>query len=195
MLKEDRNGQYVTVHTYANGDVIRKYEYHIFRKYTVDADYNSEWTEMKWNELPPEVQREGEQYDIVYTDETDPYKPEIREYVRYPLRERSGEVIRQKEKWEPGFLKFQIWRQQGEGDSFDMKVNYAYLENEKQASELKARWEGKNASWNEAKTLNWKTDAREWHQAWERANKTLEKWIRDSRKNVKLLCDLLLENR
>ena len=195
MLKEDRNGQYVTVHTYANGDVIRKYADHTFRKYTVDADYNSEWTEMKWNELPPEVQREGEQYDIVYTDETDPYKPEIREYVRYPLRERSGEVIRQKESWESGFLKFQIWRQQGEGDSFDMKVNYAYLENEKQASELKARWEGKNASWNEAKTLNWKTDAREWHQAWERANKTLEKWIRDSRKSVKLLCDLLLENR
>jgi hypothetical protein len=195
MLQEDRNGQYVTVHTYANGNVIRKYEYHIFRKYAVDADYNSEGTEMKWDKLPDEVQREGEQYDIVYTDETDPYKPEIREYVRYPLRERSGEVIRQKESWEPGFLKFQIWRQEGEGDSFDMKVNYAYLENEKQASELKARWEGKNASWNEAKTLNWKTDAREWHQAWERANKTLEKWIRDSRKNVKLLCDLLLENR
>jgi len=195
MLEKDRNGQYVTVYTYANGDVIRKYEYHIFRKYSVDADDNSEGTEMKWDKLPPEVQREGEQYDIVYTDETDPYKPEIREYVRYPLRERSGKVIRQKETWEPGFLKFQIWRQEGEGDSFDMKVNYAYLENEKQAIELKAVWEGKKASWETYSKYKPNIDSRDWHQAWERANKTLEKWIKDARKNVKLLCDLLLEHR
>ncbi len=161
----------------------------------MDADYNSEGTEMKWDKLPHEVQREGEQYDIVYTDETDPYMPEIREYVRYPLRERSGEVIRQKEKWESNFLKFQIWRQPQEGDSFDMKVYYAHLENEDQSNKLKARWEAKNASCNEAKTLNWKTDAREWHKKWEEKNKSLDRWIVDTRKNVKLLCDLLLENR
>jgi hypothetical protein len=195
MLKEDRNGQYVTVYTYANGDVIRKYEYHIFRKYTVDSDYNSEGTEMKWDKLPDEVQREGEQYDIVYTDETDPYKPEIREYVRYPLRERSGRVIRQMEQWETSFLKFQIWRQEGEGDSFDKKVNYAYLENENQASDLKAVWEGKKASWETYSKYKPNMDSRDWHQQWERDNRSLDKWIKDTRKNVKLLCDLLLEHR
>jgi len=192
MLKKDKHGEYVIVYTYDNGDVIRKYADHSFRKYTGD---NSDGKEMVWNTLPPEVQSEGEQYDIVYTDETDPYKPEIREYVRYPLRERSGRVLRQVESWEARFLKFQIWRQEKEGDSFEKKVDYAYLENEAQANELKAVWEGKKASWEHDSKYKLNMDSRDWHQAWERANKTLEKWIRDSRKNVKLLCDLLLEHR
>lgn len=194
MLKTDRNGEYVIVYTYDNGDVIRKYTDHVFRKYTHDADYNSEGIEIMWKTLPPEVQSEGEQYDIVCRDETDPYNPELRKYVRYPLREKDGRVQRQRESWEPGFFKFQIWRQKEEGDSFEKKVYYAYL-NEAQANQLKGVWEGKKASWETAHKQDWRLDAREWHQEWERDNRSLEKWILDTRKNVKLLCELLLENR
>jgi hypothetical protein len=195
MLKSDRNGQYVIVYTYPDGHVIRKYENHTFRKYSGRADWNSDFTEMMWIQLPPEVQGKGEQYDIVCTDETDPYKPELRRYVRYPFYEYSGRLYRQVEHWEPGFLKFQIWRKPQEWDTFEKKERYDFVQNEEQANKLKERWESKKAQWESESKRNPKMDKRDWHQEWEKRYMTLQKWIAESRKDVKFLCELLLNNR
>jgi hypothetical protein len=193
LLKEDRNGNFVIVSTKDEYE-IRKYVDHKFREYTINADRNSEANrEMTWRDLPAELKKR-ETYDIVCSDVTDPTEPELREYEMYPLYSKDGSsIIIDRETKNYPDLKYQIWSKKEE-DSFDKKTQYRVVKAE-EVEHLKNRWEGKNASWNTAKTLNWRTDAREWHQAWERANKTLEKWIKDSRKSVKLLCDLLLEHR
>jgi hypothetical protein len=193
LLKEDMNGNFVIVST-KDGYEIRKYIDHKFREYTINADRNSEANrEMTWRDLPDELKKR-EAYDIVCSDVTDPTEPELREYEMYPLYSKDGSnVILERETKKYPDWKYQIWSKKEE-DSFDKKTQYRVVKTE-EVEHLKNRWEGKNASWNQAKTLNWKTDAREWHKKWEEKNKSLDQWIVDIRKNVKLLCDLLLENR
>ena len=180
MLKEDKHGSYVIVHRYDNGDVIRKYTDHSFREYDGSATWDSiEKKEMKWDQLPIEVQNKGEAYDIVCRDETDPSEPELREYQRNALYDKNGRVVGQLQHWESRFSKFEIWRKTDENDAFDKKQCDLKYMSDIQVQNLKDVWTSKNEKWHEEK--KWSHDPKEWHEKWEKRNK-----------RIKLLCENLL---
>ena len=92
------------------------------------------------------------------------------------------------------YLKYQVWIKK-EGDSFDKKTKYCDV-TESQANDLQQWWQEKKEQWEGDFNRNPKMDKRDWHQKWvEKKKMTLQKWIAGSRKDVKFLCELLLNNR
>ena len=193
-LKEDRKGYYVIV--YQDGESeIRKYVDHKFREYEINAPWDSEpKREMRWQNLPLKIQDQGEAYDIVCSDVTDPTEAELRQYERYPMYQSDGKTVKwQMKVTEHPYLKYQVWIKK-EGDSFDKKTKYCDV-TEAQANGLQQWWEDKKEQW-ERDTQYKHMDKREWHQNWvEKKKMTLQKWIAENRKDVKFLCELLLNNR
>ena len=144
--------------------------------------------------MPLKIQDQGEAYDIVCSDVTDPTEAELRKYERYPMYQGDGKTVKwQRKVSEYPHLTYQVWFKK-EGDSFDKKTKYCDV-TEAQAEGLQGWWESKKAQW-ESDTKYKPMDKREWHQKWVEKNKmTLQKWITENRKDVKLLCELLLNNR
>jgi hypothetical protein len=196
LLKEDRKGYYVIV--YQDGESeIRKYVDHTFREYEINGQWDSEpKREMRWQDLPLKIQDQGEAYDIVCSDVTDPTEAELRKYERCPKYENEYNkktIVGQRNVIDFPYLKYQVWIKK-EGDSFDKKTKYCDV-TEAQANGLQQWWEEKKAQW-ERDTKYKPMDKRDWHQKWvEKKKMTLQKWIAGSRKDVKFLCELLLNNR
>jgi hypothetical protein len=74
---------------------IRKYVDHKFREYKINTPLHSEpERDMRWKDLPLKIQDQGEAYDIVCSDVTDPTEAELRKYERYPMYQSDGKTVK-----------------------------------------------------------------------------------------------------
>lgn len=191
MLKIDRHGEYVIVHTYENGNVIRKYADHTFRLYNDVYDI-SDGIEKKWEELPIEVQNRGEAYDIECQDLTDPSEPELRKYQRNVLYNKEHTyVLKQVMPGDRNFSQFEIWRKKEYWYPFHEKILFSSHMSDQQAENVKKLWKIKKEEWNTSKKGK-NFDFMTWHENWEKRNGNFRKWM-EKNKEIHLLCERLLE--
>ena len=190
MLKEDRKGPYVEVYD-ENRRAFRKYADHSFREYEAGAGWDSEpLREMKWEELPVELQNRGEAYGIVCSDATDPAEPELREYQRNVLYNKEHtSVVKQVLPGDHRFSKFEIWRNETGEYSFDKKTCvYSHMTPE-QVDKLKEFWSSKKEAWD--RRYDKRMPLNEWHYKWVLDNMSLTKWMQKNGR-AQLLCERIL---